>query len=277
MAKRKRETTQTVIDRRIQEGRGQGTGADYKPWLFVQDVPSRGLAHRIKGWKTSRVHHLFSNHERDYFYLLEWSVVVQDIREQFPLLPLEETMEIAKQCHIRHPTDPKTQYPVVMTTDFLVTVIREGQAIDQARAIKPVSQLSQMRVVEKLELERRYWQNRNVDWGIVTAREIPQVTTNNVRLLHSYRDLEGRTFSRDDISLITSGLTARMKAQPDLPLRQVTAECDQQLNLGPGTSLAVAYHLLAIRQWRVNMNIPIDPGTPLFLTDTLGQPEGRSC
>ncbi len=40
MAKRKRTLTDKLIEKRIKEGRGQGIGADYKPWLTVQDVPS---------------------------------------------------------------------------------------------------------------------------------------------------------------------------------------------------------------------------------------------
>jgi len=63
MAKRKRENTPDIIERRIREGRGTGRGGDYKPWLLVQDVPSQGLASRVKGVKTGRVHHLFSQLE----------------------------------------------------------------------------------------------------------------------------------------------------------------------------------------------------------------------
>ena len=58
-----------------------------------------------------------SNLERDYFYLLDWSSTVTDIREQYPLLPQEETLKIAEQCNIKHPRDPKTNHPIVMTTD----------------------------------------------------------------------------------------------------------------------------------------------------------------
>ncbi|MEK3789416.1 hypothetical protein [Paenibacillus sp. FSL K6-1230] len=35
MAKRKREITDAKINRFIKEGSGQGTGADYLPWLRV--------------------------------------------------------------------------------------------------------------------------------------------------------------------------------------------------------------------------------------------------
>jgi len=173
MAKRQRETNQITIDKRIREGRGQGRGSDYKPWLLVQDVPSQGLATRIKGWKTKRVHHLLSNLELSYFYVLEWSPVVFDIREQYPLLPLEETLAIAEQCGIRHPTDPKTQEPVVMTTDFFISVPQSIKVIEQARTLKTAKDLQSQRTIEKLEIERRYWQGRDIDWGIVTEREIP--------------------------------------------------------------------------------------------------------
>ncbi len=50
-----------------------------------------------------------------------------DIREQFPLLPIEETIIIAEELGIKHPTDPNTGEPVVMTTDFLVTVSKNQQ------------------------------------------------------------------------------------------------------------------------------------------------------
>lgn len=34
--------TVSSIQRKLKEGRGLGRGKDYKPWLMVHDVPSRG-------------------------------------------------------------------------------------------------------------------------------------------------------------------------------------------------------------------------------------------
>jgi hypothetical protein len=73
MAKRSRDTSKMTIEKRLKKGRGQGREADYDPWLHVQDVPSQGLTSRIKGWKTGRTHHLLSELEANYFYMLEWS------------------------------------------------------------------------------------------------------------------------------------------------------------------------------------------------------------
>ena len=43
--------------RYLKEGRGQGTGADYKPWIYIHDFPSRGISARIPGRTTGRIHH----------------------------------------------------------------------------------------------------------------------------------------------------------------------------------------------------------------------------
>jgi len=47
-----------------------------------------------------------SNLERDYFFILEYRDSVVDIREQFPLFELTETLAIAKESGIDHPADP---------------------------------------------------------------------------------------------------------------------------------------------------------------------------
>jgi hypothetical protein len=262
MAKRKRTTTEKTIDQHIREGRGQGHGDAYKPWLLVQDVASHGLVHRVKGWKTGRVHHLLSNSERDYFYMLEWSVWVVDIREQYPLLPLEETLALAERCGVRHPIDPVTKQAVVLTTDFLVDVQGGSRYIQQARTVKPAKDLESRRVLEKLELERLYWQARKVDWGIVTEYEIPKVYAKSVRTLHKYKQIEDRLSPEVNVSDIKCALFTYCRQQP-LPLRQLAKSCDTALGLLPGTSLTVVYHLLATRQWHVDLNTPLHMTMPL--------------
>jgi len=46
---------------RIKQGRGQGTGTDYIPWIQVRDFGSKGRVTRDRGWITGRVHHLRYN------------------------------------------------------------------------------------------------------------------------------------------------------------------------------------------------------------------------
>lgn len=39
-------------------------------------------------------------------------------------------------------------------------------------------------MVEKLELERRYWEQKGVHWHLVTEKEIPSVALENIKWLY---------------------------------------------------------------------------------------------
>ncbi|HEY9697869.1 MAG TPA: TnsA endonuclease N-terminal domain-containing protein [Trichocoleus sp.] len=272
MAKRKRATNSTTIEDRLKEGRGQGKGKNYNPWLHIQDVPSDGLASRIKGWKTGRDHHLLSQLESSYFYVLDWSSVVLDIREQFPLLPLEETLAIADQLGFAHPLDPNTKEPIVMTTDFRVTVKQGTRTIEQVRTIKYVKDLQSERNLQKLEIERCYWQKRGIDWGIVTEQDIPNTVVANIRWLHTYLHLTDVNQHLADVKSLTPNDVLRIFAvmtpmvfQFENTLAKIATTCDDRLGLSPGSSLSAARHLLANRFWRVDMHQPIHPNHKLML------------
>lgn len=277
MAGNKYMIDETKIAKFIKEGRGKGEGAVYKPWLTVRDVPSLGFSTRDMGWKTGRLHHLFSKHESRYYHVGEWSKKILDIREQYPLLPLENTLAIAESCGIKHPVNPKTHKPIVLTTDFLLTVEHEGQQIEQARTIKPFAQLASDRTLEKFEIERLYWKAQHTDWGIVTEREIPTILADNVELIHDRYHQKDLGLSFDDICDIAIILTKLVKDRT-LALRHAARASDRQLGHEPGVSLAVAYHLIARRYWLIDMYSPLNPGDPLaFLGEKLQElyQEGR--
>src|SRR4051812_42796570 len=120
MFRRRRGITRSDLPKYLAKGYGQGEGRNYQPMIHVQDFPSKGWRNREYGWKTDRQHDYLSAHELHYHYILDRPNIVADFREQFPLLPIERTLEIAEQCGIRHPTDRETGEPVVMTTDFLI-------------------------------------------------------------------------------------------------------------------------------------------------------------
>jgi len=70
MARTKKEWTRAKFERYVKEGRGQGRGKNYQPWIKIQDFPSKGRVSRPPGWKTNREHHLFSDNEKRYFICL---------------------------------------------------------------------------------------------------------------------------------------------------------------------------------------------------------------
>lgn len=261
MAKRKRIVTQGTIENLIKEGRGEDIGEDYKPWILIQDVASSGRATRLKGIKTNRQHDFLSDLERNYFYILEYSDMVIDIREQFPLLPLEETSLIAKEIGIKHSTDPKSNEPIVITTDFLVTINRNGKHIDIARTIKSKEDLMNKRVLEKFEIERRYWEKQGIDWGIVTEEDINKDLAQNISYIHSYYNIEEidslKNIEKHDIEDLVLEYMQRLMDE-SMSIRAISNKFDGDLFLQRGTGISLFKHLLMKKIIQIDLYTPMD-------------------
>jgi len=263
-----------LLARYLKEGRGTGEGAQYTPWVQIYDFPSEGLSSIVSGWKTNgRDHHLLSTMELHFFYLANWSRKVIDIREQFPLLsfgskrpPLEETLAIAAERKLRHPQDDETKHPIVLTTDFLLTLEIDGKHVYHARTIKKVQDLANKRVIEKFEIERRYWQAHKIDWGIVTERDMSPIIVNNIGILYQSYFLP-QFVEHDRLTDTAQVLTEMMHEETSTSLANVAKSCDHRLGVKRGSSLAVAYYLIATRQWSIDIRQPLEPAKPLHISN----------
>ncbi|MBU6134012.1 TnsA endonuclease N-terminal domain-containing protein [Clostridium tertium] len=255
-------------EKMIKEGRGYGIGREYIPWLKIQDVPSLGRATRLKGIKTGRQHEFLSDMERNYFYILEYSDNVIDIREQFPLLPLEETILIANELGINHPKHPETGEFIVMTTDFLLTVDGEDKMLERARTIKAKDDLLDKRVIEKFEIERVYWSKKGIDWGIVTEEEIDKAIAHNISYVHGYKDISNLDcfidIATNEIKDLIYEFLKRI-VDDERPMRVICSEFDNEMLLGKGSGLSIFKYLVINKvieidikkRINVNQNIPI--------------------
>lgn len=262
LAKHRGLFTDKTIERRIKEGRGFGERDKYLPWITIRDLSSLGRCSEISGWKTnSRVHQLLSDLETRYFYILEFSSQVTDIREQFPLLDedksISEILQIAKSIGIEYPYIPKIGTKNVQTTDFLITLNINGKTELKARTIKYSKDLSNKRVIEKFEIERIFWANRGVDWKIVTERDMDSTFSFNVEFIHNAYFLRGSNFNFEKIIYVEDALRKDLLSQPK-SLSELTKDIDTRLGLMPGESLFCVKYLIAHKYWIINMHKPID-------------------
>jgi hypothetical protein len=219
----------------------------------------------MKGWHTRRIHHTLSTNENNYLLILDWSQCVVDIREQFPL-PLEETLRIAERLSIKHP--PANKDPDVMTTDYIIDVRRGDRIYRFVRTLKYAAELNDDRVIEKLEIDRTYWTEQGVDWGIVTELDIPKDLAKNLLWLRKsihLEDLPGIDLS--DVSYYENALFSIITSKPTWSLANVGKEVDTRLCLEAGTGLSLVKHFIATRIWEVDMMKEIMPAQPLVLFD----------
>jgi hypothetical protein len=166
-------------------------------------------------------------------------------------------VRIAEELGVRHPADPATGDPYVMSTDFLFTFNEVGKQVHRARSVKYAQALDDIRTLEKLEIEMFYWIIRDIDWKISTELEIPADLAANASLLRKYRDLRfWPQLCQRDCEPLVEALTCEV-LRGELPLSQAASVCDVKFELAKGTSLVMAYHLIFTRRWRINMHAPL--------------------
>ena len=229
-----------IIKRLTVEKRGQGDGKHYKPFLTVRDVPSKGRVHRRPALTHGRIVHLLSDLELSTFLLFDWDLSVTDIKEQFPLDP-EKTAKISERLGIPHPAvSGVTQ---VMTTDLLLDTLQNNKVVQVAISVKYSDELEDVRVIEKQELERRYWESLGIQWYLFTENEVPFILIQNIKWLlphmHSYDLNKARQIE------VFNTVNEAILTHPSDKIAVVMKYLDDQYKVDGGTYLSYLRHLLA--------------------------------
>lgn len=250
MARRRYDITERRIAAWKKQGRGEGHGAAYKPWLTIQNVPSTGRSSRLLGVTTKRMHQLLSDIERGVCLALDGCEAVVDIREQFPL-PREETIAIAAEMGVKHPKQGGVD--VVMTTDFLVDV-RQGMEIRlEAIAVKSSSALNDARTIEKLEIERRYWLRRGVTWRISTELDLTFGEKMLALWCHGMDDFEHfEAPSTGSWAERCDRLVAELERSDAQLLSGFFNRLETEHGFEPGDALTVIRHLLQVGRLKLS-------------------------
>ena len=248
--------TEARIRKMHKEGLGTGKGSGYKPWLAATDFSSSGRARRAPSAKTGRTHHLFSDVEYKLFLALEWSRDVVDIREQYPL-DRDVTQVQAQKLGIRHPFYPNTKVPTVMTVDFLVTRLREGEEVFEAFDAKRTDEAEEPRSLLKLEITRTVCQLMGITHHLVYDTLIPANAVANIDWI---RDALPKDGEKEPRPAYWSGLAARMATEliqggydASHSLAAYCALFDARHGVEPGSGLRTARMLMAQRVIKVDL------------------------
>lgn len=256
--------TNEKLNKWLKEGRGQGEGKDYIPWMKISDFSSIGRATRIFGVKIPRIFHLQSDNQLRCFLIFEWSALpsnseadnqtaIVDIRESYPLLSVLETIDDKDDLRMSKFTDKESGVDLVLTTSFLLTVRdANGKETLMARSVKNTSELKRSSTFENLEIQRRYWCAKGVEWKLITDKQIPKQYAKNIAWVRE--------------TLLDDGMDANQKTEqallleddlvkhPNLKLSDVLNAFDRREGISQGTGLYLFRYLIAKKRIRIDMN-----------------------
>lgn len=248
--------TEARVQERYAEGRGQGTGESYSPWVRVQEFPSRGNQTRIPSVRIRRSIHTFSYLERDMYHLHEY-LGFEDYREQAPL-DRRITLGAAKVLGIRHPVYPRSDVPFVMMVDALVTQRVDGKRVVEAWDAKPKEKLANPRIRQKLTLHAAFFTYHGVRHRVFTEDSYPKVAIRNIEWARGGLPLEDELevvpelFTRvaDDF---LGWLRSRRHRRP---VWELCFLWDNKQRLEYGTSLRLFQFLIWHRRIAMNLTTP---------------------
>ncbi len=236
-----------------------GAKEDYTPWIKTTDIPGgHGNKKRVKSMTCNRIHHCLSNLEYGVLMLADFCDNVVDIREQFPLRNHKLAQKIANELGVKYPrnTESSEKEPVIMTTDFLLTLKDENGSIRYvARTVKPAEHLNdineQRRILEKFEIERRYWEAHEISFKIYTEESINSVMVRNIAKCHKYHKNEilKQAFGRCKSDLIKALEIFEMYEGGQLEYDKLS----KSLNISKGIARSLVYHLIMHKIVRIDM------------------------
>jgi len=184
----------------ISQGRGQGRGEEYVPWIRITRGYSSPVSHQVFAQLSihKRSHHFLSKLEHHTALQLAYLGAVE-LRECLPMWPFEHKhpidtqeqkyvpglLDIAKEVGIEHGNYVGTDVPYVASLDMLVTVQWQGSYHHIGVSCKPDEILkSKPRAQERTTLDEIYC-------ATIGARHIKEgganIDLNLVRNLKSYR------------------------------------------------------------------------------------------
>ena len=192
--------------------------------LKVTTFSSKGRATRIYSYKTKKINHLQSDNQLRTFLILEWNDSVKDIKENVELIDLEATIYNVENLRLDKFSDKEANL-YKLHTNFLLTIVRNKEEEQVAVSVKSLSELQRKTVIEKMEIERRYWKAKGVSFYVVTEKEIDKQFVENIK------------WAREAF---------------------IDKSIENKEELKEGTALFILRYLIAVKEVEINMKEKLD-------------------
>ncbi len=141
-----------------------------------------------------------------------------------------------------------------MSSDFLVNTASKTQPKFAIQA-KYSKDLKDPRTIEKLEIERRYWQLKKIPWFLVTDKEIDKTVVSNIEWLYGVKGFFDEVMT-DELSLTFEHISAYFVQHPERKVVDLCKEYDMAYQQDLGQSLYDIRLMCAARLITFDIRLP---------------------
>jgi len=229
-------------------GLGTGSGQNHQAYFHPKEFSSDGTSHRVPSILVDRMLILASGLESNVAKLSEYSPIVTSVEEQCKL-EMDQTRAIAARHGLRHPQFKGKD--TVMTTDLLVTYKKDEESFQIAYSVKYSTDIS-LRNLEKFQIEKSYWNDKDISWFIVTEKQIPEIVIKNVSMLREHFRSELR-FS-DKLKSFMKGIDVRS----NVSIGDASKMFAKEFKISYSESKLTFLHLFARKVMRFDLTTEFD-------------------
>ncbi|KXB29230.1 hypothetical protein AT959_18785 [Dechloromonas denitrificans] len=127
---------------------------------------------------------MLSEYEAIYFHLMERKSTLLDLREQWPILDIDRTLELCRQFGVRHPF--RGPYPEPLTIDFLITEMVNDSVTHRAASIKTPSDALDPEIRRRLAVEHAWCSERGIPWTLVDTSAFTKTMLATLRFMRTW-------------------------------------------------------------------------------------------
>lgn len=271
---------------RMRDGRGQGHGDLYQPWLWIR--------RKNTSRKGNQVTDAMPGYRRASHFLarVEWHVGLlclylgaRDVREQLPLWPDEHPhplndlflrrglarrqhrglLDIAREAGIEHGSEVGfPDVPYVATLDLAVTLVARQAVRLVAVSLKPFGEVLEAepldRMLERLELERRYFAESCDRYVIADQSLLGRYTGGNLETFSAARQLPAHLCCPMLINDFSAHLVDVAK---QATISEAIDHVGGLMRLASSDANFLWRHAVWTRRVELDITVPIELGRPL--------------
>jgi hypothetical protein len=219
--------------------------------LKVTTFSSKGRVTRIQSIKNKekKIFHLQSDNQLRAFLLFEWSDRVINIESGYPLTDLMEVIDNKDDLRLDKFMNKDNDKLYRLYTNFLLTLNNDGKESSVAVAVKNTSELKRKITIEKLEIQKRFWNAKGIELKIVTEKELNKTFCKNILWVRDTLQQDG--FENKEI--IAEKLYWILKANRNINVDQALKLFENANDIEQGVGLYLFRFLIATKKIKVNM------------------------